>query len=138
MDFNSFFFRQPKPTYTAVSISLLPSSELIWVSKAYESSEVVSCSMIDDITCRLFANGEKHQCSQDTGFAEQGRATFLEVLGVFSCNGRRYVTTTHYCSKDAYDFIFPLKTKFGVNIVLVEYPGYGIYTNHNVTHLSLR
>jgi hypothetical protein len=34
--------------------------------------------------------------------------------------------------KDAYDFLLPLKSKFGVNIILVEYPGYGIYTDMKV------
>ena len=36
MELNSFFFRQPKPTYTLVSISLLPNSELINVPKIIE------------------------------------------------------------------------------------------------------
>lgn len=37
--------------------------------------------------------------------------------------------------KDAYDFILPLQNKLGINIVLVEYPGYGIYEGHEVSNI---
>lgn len=34
-------------------------------------------------------------------------------------------------SKSCYDFFLPIVFKFGVNIILVEYPGYGIYNSQD-------
>ncbi|CAD8103176.1 unnamed protein product [Paramecium primaurelia] len=114
MQLNKLFFPSSKPTYTKVSISLLPNVELLQIQSG-NSEQCFRCSVPQNRQVPVLL--VKHE-------------NFLDDLN------NKYIMFFHSNSEDiynCYEYLYPIISTFNVNLILVEYPSYGIYQNQSAS-----
>ncbi|KAM3130068.1 hypothetical protein pb186bvf_017866 [Paramecium bursaria] len=106
MHLNKIFFPAPKPSYDKVSIALLPQTELIFIESEKNDSWLKCAPTIRKVPVLLVKN---------------------------TTQTSKYILYFHSNSEDifiCYQYFQPL-LNMDVNLILVEYPGYGIYKGHS-------